>query len=97
MLRSKRRCSGSSSISTALHGRKGVLPLVTVCLLIHCCALADIMLQPNTRGNLGDALLVGASLVSLGTVVLLPKAGSWAILAIWCISLFPCGLWGCFA
>lgn len=94
MLRSKRRCSGSSSISTALHGRKGVLPLVTVCLLIHCCALADIMLQPNNRGSLGDALLVGASLVSLGTVVLLPKAGSWAILAVWCISLFPCGLWG---
>lgn len=60
---------------------------------MHFCALADLLLQANVSMNLINIFMIIISLIPLGIIAFLPRCGSWIILAIWCVSLFPCDLW----
>lgn len=72
-----------------IRNRKYLLILIATCLIMHCCALADLLLQANVSMNLINIFLMIISLIPLGIVAFLPRCGSWIILAIWCVSLFP--------
>lgn len=76
-----------------IRNRKYLLILIATCLIMHCCALADLLLQANVNMNLINIFLIIISLIPLGIIAFLPRCGSWIILAIWCVSLFPCDLW----
>ena len=76
-----------------IRNRKYLLILIATCLIMHCCALADLLLQANVSMNLINIFLIIISLIPLGIIAFLPRCGSWIILAIWYVSLFPCDLW----
>lgn len=83
----------SGDLKHMSHLQKTLMPFVLVCLLVHLCGVSDALLRSSCAMTDCDLFLIGFSFGSLVCTVFSPWHGSWVTLIVWCVSLFPSGLW----
>ncbi len=82
-----------SELKHMSHFQKALMPFIFVCLLVHLCGVSDAFLRSSCTMTDCGLLLIAFSFGSLICAVFSPWHGSWMALIVWCVSLFPSGLW----